>query len=303
MLTAQGVSVLLTHLGVPSVSGEAILQLQSGFADIELACSGVRSLWVGALLFFALSVWRRSREDGRWALCGILFLLALLTGNFLRVFLIVLVACVLGQPALADVLHAPVGHLFFALPTLGLLAIKPRAPVARAARAGSLTLASALLLVFFPAQTEGKAITVASIDLPYERIALTSQEEGLFARHDASAVKYRFAGGTFIIVISSSFRAHHAPEICMAAQGHTVELVAPGQYTIDRAQTGVYWFQSPTQRTTTLLGRALADLTTHEPWALVSVVFDTAEPDQTLLGELSTATSVALEQPRAKSSR
>lgn len=306
LITARLVASFLSAFGVPSVTSEAVLQLESGLADVEIACSGVRSIWVGALVFFGMSALLRVQEDARWIAKGAAYAAALLLGNYARVLIIVTLGIVLKQPALADVIHVPLGHLVFALATAALLfTLKGRTHTVRATPRKARPLVAACIFAAFPAASaEQHASPLQAVVLPgFQQLALQDKERALFEAQGARASKWKFDQGTLVIVVSSSFRAHHAPEVCMAAMGHRIALHGAANgvvtYGIDDVHTGVYWFQSPTRSEPTLLGRALAG--SNEPWALVSVVFDGAA-SAALLTQLSTATAVALEASRANPS-
>ncbi len=303
--TARGVEVVLRALGFAAQSAEAILIFENGVASVDLPCSGVKSLWVGGIFFLALTGLERRALGLRWLLAGAGFLGALMLANFARVLLLVLIGFGLAQPKAAALVHLPLGVFgFVASSALALLFVRHLPPavdapvrLARPFRAGAVLLAmslGALGLARPRAAREHPPPQPTAIQLPegwtVSPLPMTPKEEELFGRHDARRVsKWRFhAGeleGALMVLVADSFRAHHAPEVCLAGAGHRIdevrqEALAPGLplklVDIDhRAATGAYWFQSAHRTTDALLTRTLAELSGGERrWALVYVLFD-----------------------------
>jgi exosortase O len=111
--TAEIVQRGLTAAGIHSVGVDTILVLESGLAQIDLPCSGVKSLWTG-MLFLIAATWLEKRSiNMRWmgiaALVGGLLFLA----NVARVAVLVFVGQVTGLEMLAELVHVPLGVLAF----------------------------------------------------------------------------------------------------------------------------------------------------------------------------------------------
>ena len=70
-LTARSVGGVLAGLGIAAVPAETILMLENGVAHVDIPCSGVRSLWAGALFFLGATWVERRRLDGGWLGCGV----------------------------------------------------------------------------------------------------------------------------------------------------------------------------------------------------------------------------------------
>ena len=91
----------------------AIIQLENGIADVDVPCSGVKSLWAGCLLFFA-ATWLLGRRLGlAWILVGLVNLSLLFAAIVLRVFLLVLLGFIADAPEMAHLCHVPLGVLGF----------------------------------------------------------------------------------------------------------------------------------------------------------------------------------------------
>lgn len=305
--TAHLVHATLAGLGVRVHSAEAIVILENGIADIDLPCSGVRGLWVGAIFFLALTWLDRRALGARWLATALAFAGALFGANFVRVLILVLLGHVARLPAIASLMHVPLGVFGFAAACALAVLLVRRLPAHAAVTSdpavgrplGLTVLAPvALLLLLATFTTTGapRSATVATVALRWPAswqtapLGLDRNETRLFAQHGARyAGKWRFqagdATGTLIVVVADSFRAHHAPEICLASAGHTLEgtrreELGPGWpariVDLDGGRaTAVSWFQSRRHTTDSLMRRTLAELAEGDArWALVSVLFD-----------------------------
>jgi exosortase O len=181
---------------------------------------------------------------------------------------------------------------------------------------------SALLLTLATGSAHGeapaRAVGRADIRLPaawqVTPLPLDEKAARLFTHHGgAHAGKWRFqagqATGMLLVVVADSFRAHHAPETCLAGAGHTIDGVrrvelGPGRplrlIEVDGHRvSAATWFQSARTTTDSLMQRTLAELTGREQrWALVSVLFDGAprfDPaSRALLEDLHAAVAASL---------
>jgi exosortase O len=307
--TARIVAACLSAVGVPSLPTESILVLDHGIADVDLPCSGVKSLWAGALLLFAATFLDGRRMRGRWLALAALYGLLLLAANALRVLCLVLLHFVARESAVARIAHLPLGVLGFVAASaamLALLARLPRCPSEsesvrhKAVPWPVAALAAALSILASPssgvASSAPPKLPTLHIALPSElqpsSLPLTAAEARLDALPDGPrAEKWRFAwkghSGSLLVMSGGSFRVQHAPEVCLAAAGHSVDEIhepaasdpIPCRYrwlVLDGGRrSAVYWFQSPTLTTPRLLERAVAEVSGRQrAWALVSILFD-----------------------------
>jgi exosortase O len=113
LLTARLVSDGLAALGVPAVNVDTILVLESGFSQVDSPCSGIKSLWTGALFLLAATWLERHPINLRWIGATILVSGLLLAANVARVGVLVLVGEVAGWRVAAEMLHVPLGVLGF----------------------------------------------------------------------------------------------------------------------------------------------------------------------------------------------
>ncbi|MBP0019792.1 MAG: exosortase O [Cyanobacteria bacterium SBLK] len=129
VLTAHWVEQFLTFSRISAIASHDIIILENGIAEVDIPCSGIKSLWVGTLFFLGLT-WLDRRAIGlRWMFVGITNIALLFSANLLRVLILVVVADVFKQPDFAELLHLPLGLFSFILVcgiTWGLSRLIPR---------------------------------------------------------------------------------------------------------------------------------------------------------------------------------
>lgn len=321
ILTAHVVEFLLKTWHVAALSSEDIIVLDTGVAQIDLPCSGLKSLWTGTL-FLLVTTWLERRRFGlRWLVVFVVNLGLLAIANVARVLMLVLVTHVWHQTALAEMLHVPLGVITFVAAcgvTLFLLRWVPRSIMSiqsdrdqtKALSNAKLPfLLAACLLAFTliphpPAPAAPPDVTKLhwSIAAQTETIPLTPTEQNFFASYPGVvAHKQRFAyqglTGSVLLVSSPTLQVHHAPELCLIGSGFHLDRIAPQQFAAgplarwlslnDQTKTAVYWFQAPHQTTGDFLTRFWQEASRHESsWTLVSILLDeyhTAD-DPTLQG-------------------
>lgn len=290
-LTAGAVAWAL-GTGMPT---ETVLAIDGGFAHVDLPCSGVRSLWSGAVVVWAAGVaWNRPLVR---ALSATLLALPLLVlANGARVLVLVVVQPV--APLLAEVLHTPIGVLGFMLalagplavvwgvdgrPSRGAIAAGPERswPFPAAAALVACWLAVLPLRALPPAPVAHSPVPVLPAD--WASLPTTDAELHFVSRHGGSLVKGQHDGMLALLVSSRSWLAHHVPEQCHEASGWT--LSGDTAVPIDghlvrwsRAQrdgvdaTALWWFQSAERRTDDHTERIRAGISSDAPWVLVSML-------------------------------
>ncbi len=113
ILTATIVRDGLTAAGVSSVGVDTILVLENGVSQVDLPCSGVKSLWTGLLFLIAATWIDRHPFNHRWVLTALVFTCLLFIANLARVGTLVVVGHVAGWQLVAEMLHVPLGVLGF----------------------------------------------------------------------------------------------------------------------------------------------------------------------------------------------
>jgi exosortase O len=319
ILTAHLIEFLLKTWHVAALSSEDIIVLDTGIAQVDLPCSGLRSLWTGTM-FLLVTTWLERRRFGlRWFFVFVVNLGLLAAANVTRVLTLVLVAHGLHQPALAEILHVPLGVIAFVAAcgfTLLLLRWVPRSITvvqsnrdqtnARANATQSFLLAACLLVLTLlphppaPAAPPDMTKLVWEIAAQPQTIALTPTEQSFFASYPNVAVhKQRFAyqglTGSVLLVSSPSLQVHHAPELCLIGSGFHLDHITPQQFAAGPSarwlslnggtQTAVYWFQAPHHTTGDFLTRFWQEASRHESsWTLVSILLDHFhQPDDSTL--------------------
>ncbi len=113
ILTANIVRDGLARAGVASLGVDTILIFENGVSQVDLPCSGVKSLWTG-LLFLVAATWIERRPlNLRWALTALVLAGLLFVANLARVAVLVTVGQVAGWQLMARMLHVPLGVLGF----------------------------------------------------------------------------------------------------------------------------------------------------------------------------------------------
>jgi exosortase O len=315
--TAQFAQHGLAAMGIPALSAQTLLVLESGIANVDAPCSGIRSAWTGLVFFLAATCVVRARVGLRWVAAGAGYVALLFAANAVRVAGVALLSYVAGRPDLARIAHEPLGVAGFALASgAAYLALRHVVPKQRPAGVGgfpnlaarlappSRRLAPALALCLAalaclraptsPPLPPPTAPLALPADLSASPLPLSHAEQELYARHGgAVAAKASFAwrglSGSLLVVHASSWRAHHPPEQCLRGNGLDLEsdlpLAIPGgplvRWLRDAvgAASAFYWFQSPEGTTNDVAERVLADVRGQEHrWALVTVVLDHPPP-------------------------
>ena len=315
ILTASLVRDGLASAGVASIGVDTILVFENGVSQVDLPCSGVKSLWTGALFLLAATWIERRPINLRWFIIASVFALLLFVTNFARVAILVIVGQVLNLQLVAEMMHVPLGVLgFIAACAAGALMLRGDGG-RRTADGGQTTLVRVpyfsvflattflmLGLLYSPRPQTGLAQARTwnfPGELAVQPLPLNPDEIAALTRENAeSADRFQFAWrgitGSMILVPSATWRAQHRPERCLEVLGWQINnsravLIAPDfpvrSVTVNQragsSLSATYWFQSATRVTDDYGTRMWADLTPQrERWVLVSVLFDrTLDPN------------------------
>jgi exosortase O len=107
IFTAALVRDGLAAAGVTSIGIDTILVFENGVSQVDLPCSGVKSLWTGMLFLLAATWLERRPLNLRWLLLALGFAVLLIIANLMRVGILAAVGPVAGWPLLAEMLHVP----------------------------------------------------------------------------------------------------------------------------------------------------------------------------------------------------
>ncbi len=304
VLTAHAVEHLLSSWQIAAISSYDIIILENGIAQVDLPCSGLKSLGTGTLFLFA-ATWLESRKIGiRWLLVCLTNCFLLLCTNTIRVLLLVLITYVLKQPQFAQILHIPLGLMGLGcacgLSWLMLQTVpkqeetrKVRQPEELEKLSSSTSIpAQALLLAFILALAPinqlyhppiASPISLSGLQWPEQMVAepikLSPSEQRFFSNNPKIASeKIRFElgnmSGSILVVANTTWRTYHPPEVCLLGTGLKVEQMEPKRLTSDvKARwlslskgkySATYWFQSPTETTDDFLSRLWSEVTHHQ---------------------------------------
>jgi exosortase O len=304
VISARIVEQILVVWQIAAISSHDIIVLENSNAQIDLPCSGLRSLWTGTLFLLA-ATWLENRRllKFRWLLVCIANIVLLLAANIGRILLLVLITNVGDRPDLAPILHVPLGLIGFitaGLITWLLLQTVPRhkdtTTTCRKEESktrplgnlqpltGQIIVISCILgLALIPHPQKATTSAIASIQLPLEMhsepLQLTKVEKEFFANYEgAIAQKYSFEWqnipGSILFVSSNSVQAYHAPELCFAGNGFKVDSMQQKQLSTkvlgrwlsinNGTMAATYWFQSPKRTTDDLLTHLWGSVTRQD---------------------------------------
>jgi exosortase O len=258
LVTAAIVRDGLARAGVASLGVDTILVFENGVSHVDLPCSGIKSLWTGALFLVAATWIEHRRLNLRWLLTLAAFGVLLFVSNLVRVAVLTVVGEVAGWRLLAEMLHVPLGVLGFAgacAAVVALLRLPPSGETPSPHGGGqgrgrvrqSLTrpvwlaplLAIAILamaLAYSPRPQTALAQSASDWELPQGLVAgplpLQPEEVEWLTRDGAeSASRFRFEwrgkdatlSGSVIFISSTTWRAHHNPERCLMLYGLSLD--------------------------------------------------------------------------------
>jgi exosortase O len=300
VLTAGLVGDGLALLGVHSINIDTILVFENGLSQVDLPCSGVKSLWTGALFLLAVTWIEQRPFNLRWLWVALIFVFLLLVNNLVRVGALVAVGQVMELRLLAEMMHIPLGVLGFVTACAAavwlLRLTQPRqnrsidtpntlAPTHRPVWLVLVLSATILVmtLLYAPRPQSAAAQSLPNWQLPAniqsDPWPFTHEEIEWLSQIDAeSANRWRFRWhdqtGSILIISSTTCRAHHHPERCFEVYGlsvnssHTylaapdfpLRLVSLGKERQRSQLSAVYWLQSSHRTTDDYASRIWSDL-------------------------------------------
>jgi len=273
ILTAAIVRDGLAAAGVSSIGIDTILVLENGVSQIDLPCSGVKSLWTGMLFLIAATWIERRSFNLRWLLTVLIFASLLFIANLARVGVLVVVGQLAGWRLAAEMLHVPLGVLGFGVACAATIALlRLQRPMAQdtwdAQTEPSATdvpdphtddilpaldrpiwlapaLATAILamaLVYPPRPQTGLAQPPPAWEFPNELVTepmpLKPDEIEWFTRDGAESAdrrrfEWRGITGSMMLITSTTWRAQHRPERCFEVYGLSLDDSRPHLVTPD----------------------------------------------------------------------
>jgi exosortase O len=248
-------------IGIHSIGVDTILVFESGLAQVDMPCSGIKSLWTGMLFLIAATWVERRAINIRWFGIAVLMGILLFIANVARVAVLVMIGQVAGWEMIAALIHIPLGVLTFgAVCAVVLLFIKtqqiseyqithqflPKQPddkdetgltkrpvwLAPALAAGIAVMALLYTPRPYPVMAQAgidwifpSEIQVQSDPISPELFAWVTSDGAMLAdRWD-----FTWRGdvdeirGSIMFLTSKTWRGQHRPERCFEVQGITVE--------------------------------------------------------------------------------
>ncbi|MEL6495293.1 MAG: exosortase O [Cyanobacteria bacterium J06623_7] len=335
VITAHAVAQALSDLHLSAVSSHDIIVMENGIAQVDLPCSGMKSLWTGTV-FLLGATWLENRRLGwRWLVVAIANLGLLITANIVRVFILVTAIEVFQQQQLADVMHLPLGIVGFIVASALTWMLLQKVPRSSPDLLDSIQLPSApnksrkvnigwvlgaVIILGTLGQLQpfsAEKIALTAIDLPAsivtEALELTPAEREFFANPANPLVqKLRFESGelagSMLMVASDTWQSHHPPELCFMGNGFKVDSmnstaiansINARWLSLQNGElSAAYWFQSQYSTTDDFVARIWDHLAQrHKTWVLVSVLFDDLEsPDSVAVQDFSRTIYQAINQ-------
>jgi exosortase O len=255
--TAAVVREGLALFGVYSIGVDTILVFENGISQVDLPCSGVKSLWTGGIFLLAATWVERRPLNLAWLLIAFIFSVLLLAANLARVAILVTLGQVADLRLLAEMAHVPLGVIGFVgacaaaiwmlrraggretgstygsdvHAPVNLSAGSPfpvRVPWLAPALSGFMLM---LVILYTPRPRETSAQTLPEWDFPTSMQVTTwpltlSETQMLGEAGAESAQRWRFEWqgqtGSILFVSSTTWRAHHRPERCFEVYGLSV---------------------------------------------------------------------------------
>ena len=312
VITAHAVAQALSDFHLSAVSSHDIIVMENGIAQVDLPCSGMKSLWTGTV-FLLGATWLENRQLGwRWLLVAIANLLFLIAANIIRVLILVVTIEVLQQQAIADLLHLPLGIVGFIVAstlTWILLQKVPRnshdLPTIKSEKIDNrknnyswiLGIIITLGIIGQIQPFQLNRVSLEPINLPpeiaTETLALTPAETNFFDSPANPVVqKLRFRSedlsGSMLMVASHTWQSHHPPELCFLGNGFKVDSmnstlinnsINARWLSLQNGElSAAYWFQAKQGTTDDFVSRIWDHLAhRNKTWVLVSVLFDRTE--------------------------
>ena len=308
LLTADTAAQLLAMVGHASLGAHDVLIFDNGIAQVDLPCSGLKSLFTGTGFFFVASLIMRREVNLKWMIGYSVFAGLLILANTLRVTILIWVSEILQHRDIAETIHMPLGVMLFCIVCmcgvfilLKLAPFKPEddaqaLPPNKFGSRGGVVAGFFVAILFLTAtgflpkqdfQNRAQVTLPETIDV--QTIELTPTETRFFgARGRTSAKKWLFKyeglSGSMLVVRSGAANGLHAPEVCMLGNGMSVDQMQTREFnagnyrylTVDNGRrNAVYWMQSEKTMTDDFRKRLSQFIFGgQDDWIMVTILFD-----------------------------
>lgn len=313
LVTANIVSFVLQFFGIGNVSRSAVIVTENHATSIDLPCSGVKSIYTGALFMLAVYYLQRVRISMKLLAITLMFFAALLFFNTWRVFSLVYIYDVLDMKSFGDTVHVFLGVVGFLASCIFLWVATNRLASTRLLERTvklnylSITKYSKPILVLIlsfllvtnwlfvkqpPISTVQTTQIVDSFQLEdavLSELQFTDREKSYFVNSDVEFSK-KFSGITangqafsLLVVSSKSARTHHDPEVCLQGLGYEIndsEILQTDEVRLrrlilnDRKDQVLYWYVGSDKNLLDYSERVWEEVTNpQQTWVLVIVGF------------------------------
>jgi exosortase O len=304
--TASTVAPLLQAFGIPNISIESIIVTENSVADVASACSGVRTLWYALLVWLSARLLWPGCSAWRWLASGVASMVLVMGFNAFRVGALVAALHFQVPTLLAHMAHGALGLMALAAvaalnvwrcrcPPVSKLELHG-IPPSWVPPVGFIVMAVVLGACFPTGRSTVTAQLLERAVLPWpaalhsHTLTLTDLEKSLLTNNQAELAQkigFRFEHieGSLLVVQSKNWRTHHAPELCLLAQGLRIEKLMQvstvyGSFRVIQlqpsGQTAITWFQSGQQILPDLKARFWAQLWHPQTsWSMVTVLINT----------------------------
>lgn len=312
LYAAETVASFLSWFNIGEISKETIIMIENRSAEVSSACSGLNGLWTSWLFFFTISWIENKKINFRWLLCFMFLNLLIYSFNLVRIITIVFIETVLARPAIANIVHIPLGitgFLFSCIITWLMLHYhlpgkehsvppvresfhKNRIVVYHPALFSAtflFTFLSCTMVVSKPVIDLPQLNLQWPIDITAQEIPISKAEYKAFERDNSSGKKFQLSlrklTGTCLIVYTNNWRGHHPPDLCTEANGFSISKSETRLITqnfpvtmlhLDNtSQKACYWFQSPGKVTHDHASRVWTDIRNgNHDWVMISLLLD-----------------------------
>ncbi len=252
LVTANTVSFLLEFFGIGNISKSAVIVTENHATSIDLPCSGVKSIYTGALFMLAVYYLQKVRISIKLIVITLGFFAALLFFNTWRVFSLVYIYDVLSMKSFGNTVHVFLGVMGFLISCIFFWTITSRyasldTPSAKTQNLVDkytkylkpfLVIVLSILFatnLFFAKQQPVAINQTIQNEYSYKlnginltELPFTDREVSYFVNSDVEFSK-KFSGTitggqifSLLIVTSKSARTHHDPEICLQGLGYKI---------------------------------------------------------------------------------
>jgi len=312
LYAAESVTSFLSWFNIGEVSKETIIMIENRSAEISSACSGLNGLWTSWLFFFTISWIENKKINFRWLLYFMFLNLLIYSFNLVRIITIVFVETVLDRPAIADIIHIPLGitgflfsciiiwfllHYHLPVREYSIATVRECFPKKRIVYNHPALFSAAVLFTFLsctmfiskPTADLPQLNLQWPIDIIAHEIPITKAEYKAFERDNSFGKKFQFSlrklTGTCLIVYTNNWRGHHPPDLCTQANGFSIaksetRLISPNfpvtlLHLDNTSQMACYWFQSAGQVTHDHASRVWTDIKNGQhDWVMISILLD-----------------------------